>query len=159
MERGYRWIQRGSSAEAIATFQRSLAEYPNNSLAHLGLGEAFALSGQEADAVDMYSKALPLLRSEGYATPESANKEQTIGRRFFSYQNQGLTFPYGVEAYLHVRRGLAYEALAKKLPARSDEFRAAAQSDYASANNLAPAWDEPRTGLKCLDEPTRSECT
>ena len=96
VERGYRWIGRGDYTQAIAAFQHAIFNYPNSSLAHLGLADAFAEAGRELNAVEMYTKALPLLKADGYAVPEKTpGGEQTIGARFFSYQNQGLRFPYG----------------------------------------------------------------
>lgn len=159
VERGYRWIRRGDYTQAIATFQHTISNYPNSSLAHVGLADAFAEAGRELNAVEMYTKALPLLKADGHAVPEkTTGGEQTIGARFFSYQNQGLRFPYGVEAYVHFRRGLAYEALLKKNPGRLSEYRAAANVDYTSALSLAPAWPDPKLRLECFADSQPEDC-
>jgi tetratricopeptide (TPR) repeat protein len=151
VERGYRFLRRGEFSLAISTFQRTLGSYPNSGLAHLGLADGFSASGRELDAIDMYTRALPLFT-------DAPRGEQTIGKKTFSYQNQGLTFPYGVAAYIHFHRGLAYEALAKKHPDRRNEYVAAAKSDYTTADTLAPTWHVPRERLKCFEEPTASNC-
>jgi len=159
VERGYRWIRRGDYKHAIATFQHTISNYPNSSLAHVGLADAFAGAGRELNAVEMYTKALPLLKADGHTVPDkTTGGEQTIGARFFSYQNQGLRFPYGVEAYVHFRRGLAYEALLKKNPGRLSEYRTAANVDYTSALSLAPAWPDPRLRLECLADSQPENC-
>ena len=153
VERGYRWIGRGDYTQAIAAFQHAIFNYPNSSLAHLGLADAFAEAGRELNAVEMYTKALPLLKADDYAVPEKTpGGEQTIGARFFSYQNQGLRFPYGVEAYLYFRRGLAYEALLQKNPSRLSEYRAAANVDYTSAPQLGTCLARPQVafGVPCI---------
>ena len=159
VERGYRWVSRGNYTQAISTFQHNLREYPNSGLGHLGLADSFTAVGQELDAVEMYNKALPLLRAEGHATPENAiGSAQRIGEKVLSYQNQGLRFPHGVEAYARFRRGVAYEALAKKYPGRANEYTIAAGEDYTAAQSLAPDWPDPKRRLDCLAGPKRPAC-
>lgn len=159
VERGYRWIGRGNYDRAIDTFQRAVGDYPGSGLAHLGLADALFEAGRDIDAVEMYGKALPMLREQGnIAAADAATGRQTIGERSFSYQNQGLSFPHGVEAYLHYRRGIACEALAKKFPARLSEYRAAAIADYATASALAAGWSAPRTRLACVAAPATANC-
>ena len=157
VERGYRWISRGDYDRAISTFQHALSNDPNSGLAHLGMADAFAESRRELNAVDMYTKALPLLSAAGH-TKIAASEPQAIGERFFSYQNQGLAFPHGVAAYVYLRRGIVYEALARRYPNRVAEYRAAAVADYGTAFKLAPDWTDPKERLACLNDSPPSEC-
>lgn len=159
VERGYRWVRRGDYIQAISTFQYAIRDYPESGLAHLGLADALVEDCREREAIAAYTKALPLLRANGFATPASAAVDgQTIGKRPFSYQNQGLRFPHGVEAYVYFRRALSFEAIARRDPSHRDEHLSAAKSDYTSARNLAPSWPEPNVRLACLEEPTVSNC-
>jgi len=66
VERGYRWISRGEYDRAISTFQHTLGNYPSSGLAHLGMADAYAESQRELNAIDMYTKALPLVRAARY---------------------------------------------------------------------------------------------
>jgi hypothetical protein len=159
VERGYRWIGRGKAMQAVSTFEHTIRNYPNSGLAHLGLADAFAESRRELEAADMYTRALPLLKADEHATADTApGSEQIIGKQFFSYQNQGLRFPWGVEAYVHFRRGLVYEALAHKDSARASEYHASAAADYRFALSVAPAWNAPRARLQCLADASSLDC-
>ena len=159
VERGYRWVRRGDYAHAISTFQVAIRDYPKSGLAHVGLADALFEERRDSEAIAAYTKALPLLRANGLVTPASAAVDgQTVGKRPFSYQNQGLHFPHGVEAYVYFRRALSFEALARSDPSHRDEHLSAARSDYTSARNLAPSWQEPNVRLACLVEANVSNC-
>lgn len=158
VERGYRWIGRGEYDRAISTFQTALRDYPDSGLATLGKADALAEAQRHRDAVAAYTDAISLLWKSGhFDSVGTPGQTQTIGERSFSYQNQGLRFPYGIEAYVYFRRALSYEALART-SMRHVEDIAAAKSDYASARKLAPAWKEPSMRLSCLERGLSSGC-
>ena len=159
VERGYRWIDRGKPEQAISTFEIALRDYPNSGLAHLGMADALAEARRYRDAVATYTKALPLLKTDGHIPSERiVGSEQTIGKRAFSYQNQGLRVPHGIEAYLYFRRARSYEALARNDHSQSTSHLAAATADYRRAQVLAPDWKEPGLWVSCLAEPRTVDC-
>jgi tetratricopeptide (TPR) repeat protein len=159
VERGYRWVSRGNYTQAISTFQVAIRDYPESGLAHLGLADALVEAGRESEAIAAYTKALPLLRANGIVTPASAAVDgQTVGKRPFSYQNQGLRFPHGVEAYVYFRRAQSFAELARRDRSRRDEHLSAAKSDFTSARNLAPSWQATDVRLLCLEEPDIAYC-
>ncbi len=143
VERGYRWIHRGKMDKAIATFEMTIQKYPQSVLAHLGLADALFEKRMDREAVDSYNRAMSLLEK---AKPKSENgtsgKIEVVGKRFFSYQNQGLRFPYGLKAYLYFRRGGAFESLATCEPRLNREYFSKAIADYDIAIELAPKYEE-----------------
>jgi tetratricopeptide (TPR) repeat protein len=143
VERGYRWIHRGEMDKAIATFETTIQRYPQSILAHLGLADALFEKRKDREAVDSYTRAMSLLEK---AKPESeggaSGENEVIGKRFFSYQNQGLQFPYGIKAYMYLRRGGAFEGLATCEPRLNHEYFTKAIADYDKAIELAPKYEE-----------------
>ena len=142
VERGYRWVRRGEMDKAIDTFEMTIQEYPQSVLAHLGLADAFFEARKDREAVDSYTHALSLLektkpKSDGGTTGET----EVIGERFFSYQNQGLKFPHGLEAYLYLRRGGAFESLATRDSRLNLEHFSKAIADYDKAIELVPQYE------------------
>ena len=104
VERGYRWVHRGEMDKAIDTFEMTIQKYPQSALAHLGLADALFEAQKDREAVDSYSHAMSLLEKTKPKSDSGAPGEtEVIGERFFSYQNQGLKFPHGLEAYLYLR--------------------------------------------------------
>ncbi|UUZ53073.1 hypothetical protein LP419_29405 [Massilia sp. H-1] len=63
-----------------------------------------------------------------------------------------------METYVFFKRASSFEALAGKESSNRDEHLAAARTDYTSARDLAPAWQEPSLRLGCLAEPKASNC-
>ncbi len=160
VERGYRWMGRGEYARALSTFQTTLRDYPDSGLATLGTADALAEARRYSEAVAKFTSALVLLKASGQLDSGNGHMgEQTIGKRTFSYQNQGLRFPHGVEAYLYFRRALSHEALAKMSALQRTEHMGAAKSDYTMAQKLAPAWKDPSARLACLEASMTSDCT
>ena len=151
VERGYRWVHRGEMGRAIATFEMTIEKYPQSVLAHLGLGDALSEARKDREAADSYTRAISLIekakpKSEGGAPGET----EVIGKRFFSHQNQGLKFPHGLEAYLYLRRGGAFESLATRDSRLNREYFSKAIADYDKAIELAPKYEEAqkqRNGL------------
>lgn len=143
VERGYRWIHRGETDKAIATFETTIQRYPQSVLAHLGLADALFEKRKDREAVDSYTRAMFLLekarpKSEGGTSGEN----EVVGKRFFSYQNQGLKFPYGLKAYLYLRRGGAFEGLATCESRLNREYFTKAIADYDKAIELASKYEE-----------------
>jgi tetratricopeptide (TPR) repeat protein len=143
VERGYRWIHRGEMIRAIGTFEMTTQKYPQSVLAHLGLADALFEARKDREAVDSYTRAMSLLektkpKSEGGAPSET----EVIGERFFSYQNQGLKFPHGLEVYMHLRRGSAFESLATRDSQLNRDYFSKAIADYDKAIELAPKYEE-----------------
>lgn len=143
VERGYRWVHRGEMDKAIATFEMATQKYPQSVSAHLGLADALFEARKDREAVDSYTSAMSLLektkpKSDGGAPGET----EVIGEQFFSYQNQGLKFPHGLEAYLYLRRGGAFEGLATRDSPLNREYLSKALADYDKAIELAPKYDE-----------------
>ena len=144
VERGYRWIYRGESGQAIDTFDMAIQKYPQSVLAHLGRADAFFQAQKDLEAVDSYTQAMSLLeKARPKSTSEGAvqGEPEVIGGRFFSYQNQGLKFPHGLKAYLHLHRGAAFESLAASDPLLRDEYFSKAIADYDTAIALAPKYE------------------
>lgn len=143
VERGYRWIHRGQTDRAVTTFDGTIRKYPQSVLACTGLADALFEAERNRDAIDAYSRALALFES---VRPESKKdgEGEVVGHRAHSYQNQGLRFPFGLEAYLYLRRGGAYHALAKSASGfDATGFRNAA-SDYDRALELSPGYKAAR---------------
>ncbi len=137
VERGYRWIHRGKTDKALATFDSAIRKYPAGLLAHVGRADALFEAGRDQEAVTAYSDAIDLLKDR---RPESVihGESETIGHRTLSYQNQGLRFPFGLEPYLYLRRGGAYHSLAISISSSGNENLRKAVSDYDRALALAP---------------------
>jgi tetratricopeptide (TPR) repeat protein len=55
---GYRLLARGRSGEAIALFETNVAEFPRSANALDSLADAWARSGREDKAIDLYRRAL-----------------------------------------------------------------------------------------------------
>jgi len=143
VERGYRWIHRGNLDQASATFEMTIRKYPNSVLAHLGRADALFEACKDREAVDSYTNAIFLLEKDGPKPAGGAkNEAEVVGARFLSYQNQGLKFPYSLEAYIHLRRGHALEGLAKSDPKLGRDYFARAIADYEKAIELAPNYEE-----------------
>ena len=145
VERGYRWVHRGQMDRAIATFEMTIQKYPQSILAHLGLADALFEVRKDREAVDSYTRAMSLLekikpKSEG-STP---GETEVIGERFFSYQNQGLKFQHGLEAYIYLRRGGAFESLATRDSRLNREYFSKAIADYDKAIELSPKFEEAK---------------
>ncbi|MEK6805526.1 MAG: hypothetical protein AABY95_02625 [Pseudomonadota bacterium] len=158
IERGYRWIRRGEMDKAVATFEKTVEEYPESVLARAALGDALFEKYKDREAVDSYSRAISLLEnvkpeSEGGAPGEP----EVIGKRFFSYQNQGIEFPHGLEVYLYLRRGGAFESLAKHDPRLNREYFSKAIADYDKAIELAPTYEEAKKRRNRLLQDSASE--
>jgi len=111
-ERGFRWIRRGETDKAISTFSHTVRKYPESVLGYTGLGDALFDAQRDRAAIEAYTRAIALLE---IAKPESVRRDsaEIVGGRLLSYQNQGLRFPFGLEPYLYLRRGKAYDALAR----------------------------------------------
>jgi tetratricopeptide (TPR) repeat protein len=143
VERGYRWVHRGEMDKAIATFEMTIDKYPQSVLAHLGLGDALFEARKDREAADSYTRAISLIEK---AKPKSelgtSGETEAVGKRFFSYQNQGLRFPHGLEAYLYLRRGGAFESLAILDSQLNCEYFSKALADYDKAIKLAPKYEE-----------------
>jgi tetratricopeptide (TPR) repeat protein len=142
VERGYRWIHRGEMERATATFEMTLQKYPQSVLAHLGRADALFEVRKYREAVDSYTNAITFLekakpKSEGGAPSET----EVIGKQFVSYQNQGLEFPHGLEAYIYLRRGGALEGLAISDSRLNQEYFSKAIADYDKAIELAPKYE------------------
>ena len=134
VERGYRWISRGEYGRAMDTFRHTLEDHPSSGLATLGMADALAEAGRSREAIPKYTEALEILAAAGLASEEpNTGVEQVVGRRFFSYQNQGLPFPHGLTAYIYFRRGLAYETIVKREAQAQAVFRTLAVQDFAAA--------------------------
>jgi tetratricopeptide (TPR) repeat protein len=159
VERGYRWISRGDYVQAVDTFKRTLERHPSSGMATLGMADALAEAGRNREAIPSYTLALERLSASGLAT-EAPNlgSEQVVGEMFFSYQNQGLRFPYGVAAYVYFRRGMAYEAIVRLETPAPVTFRSLAVQDFASAQRVAPSWQEPKDRERCLRQPRAAGC-
>lgn len=143
VERGYRWIGRGQTEKAVATFGGTIRKYPQSVLAITGLADALFEAERDREAIDAYGRAIALLES---ARPEStrSGEGEVVGHRTLSYQNQGLRFPFGLEAYLYLRRGGAYHALAKSASGPDTPSFRNAVSDYDRALELSPAYTAAR---------------
>jgi tetratricopeptide (TPR) repeat protein len=143
VERGYRWVRRGEMGKAIATFEMTIDKYPQSVLAHLGLGDALFEAYKDREAADSYTLAISLLEE---AKPKFAGgapgETEMIGKQFSSYQNQGLRFPHGLEAYIYLRRGGAFESLATRDFLLNREYLLKAITDYDKAVELAPEYEE-----------------
>ena len=143
VERGYRWIHRGKMEQAIATFEMTLQKYPQSVLAHLGRADALFEARRDREAVDSYTNAITLLEKYKLESESGASGDaEVIGKRFFSYQNQGLEFPHGLEAYIYLRRGKALEGLAISHSDLNREYCSKAVADYDKAIALAPKYEE-----------------
>jgi hypothetical protein len=116
-----------------------------------GMADALLEAHREESAVRSYSKALDLLRDRK-VNPRSGSqdKAEVIGQLNFSYQNQGLTFPHGLEAYIYVRRGEAHENLSTRHTESAEEHRLMAIADYGSAIALAPSYRAAQEGTARL---------
>lgn len=140
MERGYRWVHRGETERALATFAYVLRQNPESALAQVGRGDACFEAKRDQDAISAYTQALALLARDPL-DPATDGDAETVGRRFLSYQNQGLVFPFGVTAYLYLRRGAAHHALGVKATGtEQDEHYDRAEADYLRALELAPRY-------------------
>lgn len=139
VERGYRWIRRGQTDKAISEFSHTVRKYPESVLGHTGLGDALYKAHRDQDAVDAYSRALTIL---AVAEPESVKRgtAETVGNPFRSYQNQGLRFPFGLEAYLYLRRGMVYQALVETAAVSDQDYFQLATADYDRALTLSPGY-------------------
>jgi len=145
VERGYRWIYRGETDKAIATFDMTIQHYPQSLLAHLGRADALVEARKDRDAVELYSRAMSLLeQTKPKSEAGTPGETQVIGERFFSYQNQGLKFPHGLEAYMYLRRGGAFERLATRDFGLDRDYVSKAISDYDKAIELAPKYEEAK---------------
>lgn len=139
VERGYRWIRRGQVDKAVITFSDNVRKYPESVLGYTGLGDALFEARKDQEAIDAYSRALALFE---IARPESVSRDnvEIVGNRPLSYQNQGLRFPFGLEAYLYLRRGMAYHEPAKTGTGPAQRFFRLATADYDRALTLAPGY-------------------
>lgn len=150
VERGYRWIRRGRIDQAITTFEYALRKYPDSVMAQTGLGDACLEAGRNREAVEAYSRALDLLKT---SRPPSKNygEAEVVGNSLVSYQNQGLIFPFGLTAYLHLRRGLAHQGVASS-QAEVDRVATlqSAASDYDAALRIAPGYTVAREAREAL---------
>ncbi len=158
VERGYRWIRRGQTDKAVTTFRDNVHKYPESVLGYTGLGDALFEAKKDQDALDAYNRALALFE---IARPESVSRDnaEIVGNRPLSYQNQGLRFPFGLEAYLYLRRGMVYHELAKTSTGPEQRFFRLATADYDRALTLAPGYTaakEARDRLQnAAQEPNR----
>jgi tetratricopeptide (TPR) repeat protein len=154
VERGYRWIRRGQTDKAVATFDGTIRKYPQSVMACTGLADALFEAERARDAIDAYSRAIALLES---VRPESAKSgdAEVVGHRALSYQNQGLRFPFGLEAYLYLRRGGAYHALAKSASGLDADSFSKAVSDYDRALELSPGYTAAREARDRLKREAR----
>ena len=59
-ELGYRLLQKGRNADAIAIFKLNVEEYPQSGNVYDSLGEAYAKDGQKQPAITNYHKSLEL---------------------------------------------------------------------------------------------------
>ena len=143
VERGYRWVRRGEMDKAIATFELIIQKYPQSVLAHVGLADALFETRKDEEAIDSYTRAMSLLEKTKPKSDSGAPGEtEVIGKRFFSYQNQGLKFPHGLEAYLYLQRGGAFKSLATRDSRLNHEYFSKAIADYDKAIELAPNYEE-----------------
>ncbi len=139
VERGYRWIHRGETDKALSAFDATIRKYPQNILAHTGRADALFEARREGEAITSYSQALALLdKLKPPSVVGARGDAEVIGSRFLSYQNQGLAFPFGLEAYLYLRRGGAYHGLVDTPSASARDSFAQALADYDRAIALAP---------------------
>lgn len=143
VERGYRWIRRGQTDKAVATFDFTIRKYPQSVLACAGLADAMFEAERDREAIDAYSRAIALLEGGGPESTKNGDGE-VVGHRTLSYQNQGLRFPFGLEAYLYLRRGEAYHARAKSASGFDAVSFRKAVSDYDRALELSPGYTAAR---------------
>ena len=139
VERGYRWIRRGQTDKAVATFNATIREYPQSVLAFTGLADALFEAKKDRDAIEAYTRAIALIESSKPETIKSGDAE-VVGHRALSYQNQGLRFPFGLRAYLYLRRGGAFHALSESTADMKAANLQYALSDYDKALQLSPGY-------------------
>lgn len=143
IERGYRWLRRGENEKAIATFNHTIQNYPQSVLAHTGLADALFEARKDIEAVNSYNTAIDLLKKNvSISKNKPPGEAEIVGKRFFSYQNQGLDFPHGLEAYLYLRRGTALRELAHSDASHSQELRSKAMNDYDHVLSIAPNYEK-----------------
>jgi tetratricopeptide (TPR) repeat protein len=148
VERGYRWIRRGQPDKAASTFQMTIRNYPESVLGQIGLGDAFYAIGRYGDCVISYSAAIMLIgKTRAHRGDAKHGEPELVGKRTFSYQNQGLNFTHGVEAYALLHRGYAHEELAKDMPTKESEHLSAAIGDYTETLRIAPDYAAAKEAL------------
>ena len=128
VERGYRWIRRGQTDKAVATFNATIREYPQSVLAFTGLADALFEAEKDRDAIEAYTRAIALIES---------SKSETIKS--------------GLRAYLYRRRGVAFHALSESTADMKAANLQYALSDYDKALQLSPGYiaaREARNRLK-----------
>ncbi len=144
-ERGYRWIRRGEFDRAYATFGASLNKYPESVLGYTGRADALFEARRDQEAVADYSRAIDLYSvNRPKFKVIGGGPAEIIGKRFLSFQNQGLLFPFGLEAYIHLRRGGCYGELAFERNSFDSGLYSKALSDYDRALILAPDYLQAR---------------
>ncbi|MEO7800241.1 MAG: hypothetical protein ABIY47_21205, partial [Opitutaceae bacterium] len=138
VERGYRWIRRGQTATALSTFDVVLKKSPSSVLGHLGRADALFESKNDREAVAEYDRTLALYLAASGASPGPPGEKTVVGHRVLSYQNRGLAFPFGIEAYNYLRRAGAFHALALSAGAVDEDSFQKALADYDQVLKLAP---------------------
>ena len=159
VERGYRWIRRGETARALSTFDITIKQYPRSVLGYTGRADTLFEARRDREALTSYSHAIALLdEAKPKAVVGTRGDAEVIGARFLSYQNQGLAFPFGLEAYLYLRRGGAYHGLAVTPSGVARDSFAKALADYERAIILAPGYTAARKArIRLLNEEQASE--
>ena len=144
VERGYRYIARGDYNTAIKIFSSVLKTNPENILALVGRGNALADNKEYIKAFVNYDRAIScwehsqaseIARGDVVKT----NTSETIGKKPFSYQNQGLTFKHGLGTSLYYLRGVCWYEYAKQGDGMYDGDKLTnAVADYTKAIELNP---------------------
>lgn len=140
IERGYRWVRRGQTDTALTTFEDAIKKYPSSVLAHLGRADALFEAKRDREAIDEYDRTFALYRVESGVAVHPPGEKAVVGERFLSYQNRGLAFPFGIEAYLHLRRAGAFQGVMFSAGAFNRDAFENALADYDHALRLAPAY-------------------
>ena len=127
-------------------------------MAHLGRADALFETQKYREAVDSYNTAIALLEKDKCpADNKTSSEAENTGKRFFSYQNQGLEFPHGLDAYLYLRRGIALKEMAGRDTEHYQELVSKAMADYDHAIALAPNYEEAIVQRNSLQQQSRKQ--
>jgi serine/threonine-protein kinase len=125
----------GRHAEAVRSFERALALWPDKVDALIGLGDAYAHLGRAADADAMYKKAIGL-------RPDSPSASATYGTFLYNqgrYDDSAAQFRRATELTPDVSHAWSNFSLALQAQGRYEDALAASKKSIA-IKPTAPGW-------------------
>lgn len=138
LQSAYNAVQDGDNAGAIALYQQTLMQIPNNRDALIGLASLYARMGEAATARQLYLRLLKLNPQDAYARTGLLQTTQNNGNPAYESELKALLSSYPDVAPLHFALGNFYAANQRWSEAQPAYFDALLNANRSNSGPVSP---------------------